>query len=136
MGPLAILGSVTGAWLASVADPSFLKKLFAGMLFISSLIIILRGSLKPEKSGTGHHLLISYNNFDKNLCYRTKFSYQFLNTRIVVKQKRLHQRICPMRRKYQTREFSSFFVLSVIDVHYVNIETIVSLVLVCKKPQY
>ena len=42
MGPLAILGSIVGSWCASVADPSYLKKAFALILIISSVLIILR----------------------------------------------------------------------------------------------
>jgi hypothetical protein len=47
MGPLAILGSLAGAWLASIANPGVLKKAFAALLFVSSLLIVIKGSIKP-----------------------------------------------------------------------------------------
>ena len=50
MGPLAIIGSLVGAWCASVTDPSNLKRAFAAILIISSLLIILKGSTKPVSS--------------------------------------------------------------------------------------
>ncbi len=47
MGPLAIVGSVFGGWLATHTDPSTLKKGFAILLAVSSVFIILKGSKKP-----------------------------------------------------------------------------------------
>ena len=48
MGPLAIIGAIIGAWVASKTDPSSLKKGFAVLLLISSSLIALRGSTKPK----------------------------------------------------------------------------------------
>ena len=39
MGPLAVAGSFTGSWMASVSDPSILRKLFAAVLIVSSALI-------------------------------------------------------------------------------------------------
>ena len=47
LGPLAIIGSFFGAWCASVTDPINLKRAFAIVLVISSLLIISKGSTKP-----------------------------------------------------------------------------------------
>ncbi len=59
MGPLAIVGSAVGSWCASVSDPSDLKKAFAVILFVSSLLIMVKGSSKPESSKKPQGLLIS-----------------------------------------------------------------------------
>jgi len=48
MAPLAIMGSFTGAWAASMAGSGDLKKAFAVLLTISSILIIARGSTKPS----------------------------------------------------------------------------------------
>ncbi|MCE5250726.1 sulfite exporter TauE/SafE family protein [bacterium] len=50
MGPLAILGSLAGAWLAAITDPGALKKMFAALLIVSSLLIIIKGLRKPVVS--------------------------------------------------------------------------------------
>ena len=47
LGPLAILGSLTGAWIASVSDSALLYKTFSILLLVSSLLIVTRGSTKP-----------------------------------------------------------------------------------------
>ena len=60
MGPLAIAGSVFGAWLASVSDPMYLKKGFGIFLVAASLSIILKGSLKPEHPEESHKLHVSH----------------------------------------------------------------------------
>ena len=48
VGPTAVLGSVLGSWAASATDPLVLKKGFALLLFISSTVIIVRGSPNPS----------------------------------------------------------------------------------------
>lgn len=53
MGPAAVLGSVLGSWTASIADPLVLKKGFALLLFVSSVLIVVRGSVKPSEPHTG-----------------------------------------------------------------------------------
>ncbi|MBN1293102.1 MAG: sulfite exporter TauE/SafE family protein [Candidatus Latescibacteria bacterium] len=58
MGPLAIIGSFAGAWLASISDPSALKKAFAILLLISSALIVLKGSTKPGASKTERKALL------------------------------------------------------------------------------
>ena len=59
LGPLAIIGSFIGAWLASISDPSNLKRAFATILIISSLLIILKGSTKPDNSKKPQRSLLS-----------------------------------------------------------------------------
>jgi uncharacterized membrane protein YfcA len=58
MGPLAIVGSAVGSWCASVADPTNLKKAFAVILFLSSLLIMLKGSTKPSNSNKTRSSLV------------------------------------------------------------------------------
>lgn len=48
MAPLAVLGSFAGAWTASVTDSGDLKKAFAALLVIASVLIIVKGSTKPS----------------------------------------------------------------------------------------
>ena len=58
MAPLAIVGSLTGAWTASIVDSLYLKKGFAMLLAVSSVMLVLRGSTKPSgASSPGHALL-------------------------------------------------------------------------------
>ncbi|MBA7562799.1 hypothetical protein ES708_04452 [subsurface metagenome] len=52
MGPLAIIGSAAGGWLASNANSSDLKKAFAVLLVFSSIAIITKG-LKIKDSPPG-----------------------------------------------------------------------------------
>jgi len=47
LAPLAVLGSFLGAWAASLTDSSDLKRAFAVLLTIASVLIIVRGSTKP-----------------------------------------------------------------------------------------
>ncbi len=47
LGPLAILGSILGAWIASIIDPWLIKKGFGLLLMVSSLLIVMRGTTKP-----------------------------------------------------------------------------------------
>lgn len=49
LGPLAIIGSIVGAWCASVASPSDLKKAFAIILMFSSFLIIIKDTVRSEK---------------------------------------------------------------------------------------
>ena len=53
MGPLAIVGSVFGGWLASHSDPSTLIKSFAVLLAVSSVLIVFKGSTKPAGKDEG-----------------------------------------------------------------------------------
>ncbi len=48
IGPLAILGSLTGAWIASVSNPASMKTAFSILLLVSSILIVTRGSTKPS----------------------------------------------------------------------------------------
>ena len=48
MAPLAVMGSFTGAWAASITDSSDLKKAFAFLLLFTSILILVRGSTKPD----------------------------------------------------------------------------------------
>lgn len=57
MSPLAVIGSFAGAWLATVVDPGVLKKMFASILVISSLLLIIRGSEKPSVVSLKRELL-------------------------------------------------------------------------------
>ena len=59
MGPLAIVGSLTGAWLASIADPSSLKKAFAVLLIFSATLITIKGSTRPKGKAEGGRPLLS-----------------------------------------------------------------------------
>ncbi|MFC1485581.1 sulfite exporter TauE/SafE family protein [Candidatus Latescibacterota bacterium] len=51
MGPLAVIGSFAGGWVASVSHAVFLKKAFAALLLFSSTLIILKGSAAPSTPG-------------------------------------------------------------------------------------
>ena len=53
MGPLAMIGSWTGTRLASIADPSTLKKALAVVLVFSSTIITVKGSTRPKGKAEG-----------------------------------------------------------------------------------
>ncbi len=57
IAPLAIIGSITGAWLASLMMSAVLKKAFAVLLTVSSLMIVTRGSTKPGADSTRGALL-------------------------------------------------------------------------------
>ncbi|MDP2983947.1 MAG: sulfite exporter TauE/SafE family protein [Candidatus Latescibacter sp.] len=57
MSPIAVFGSITGSWAASVASPVMLKKAFAVLLIVSSLLIILKGSTKPAGPRQGGPIL-------------------------------------------------------------------------------
>lgn len=46
--PAAVIGSVLGSWAASHANPYILKKAFALLLIVSSGLIVIKGSNKPE----------------------------------------------------------------------------------------
>ena len=59
MGPLAIVGSLAGAWLASIADSSSLKMAFAVLLVFSSTLITIKGSTQPKGKAEGGKPLIS-----------------------------------------------------------------------------
>ncbi|MFC1542142.1 sulfite exporter TauE/SafE family protein [Candidatus Latescibacterota bacterium] len=59
MGPLAILGSIVGSWLASISDPAAMKRLFAGILLVSSMLIITKNSIIQESSTKQGKPLIS-----------------------------------------------------------------------------
>ena len=59
LGPLAILGSVTGSWFASIADPSDMKQAFAVVLLISSILIIAKNSKDPDSANRRTKPLIS-----------------------------------------------------------------------------
>ena len=59
MGPLAILGSVVGSWFASIADPSDMKRIFAVVLLVSSILIITKNSKNPDSSNKLRKPLIS-----------------------------------------------------------------------------
>lgn len=48
LGPNAIVGSIAGSWMASMADPFVLKKAFAILLIISSALIVVKGTTKPK----------------------------------------------------------------------------------------
>jgi uncharacterized protein len=48
IGPVAIVGSIAGSWAASAVNPFFLKKAFAVLLIISSVLIVVKGSTKPS----------------------------------------------------------------------------------------
>ena len=48
MVPFAVIGSIAGPWAASAANPVMLKKAFAVLLIVSSLLIVLKGSSKPD----------------------------------------------------------------------------------------
>lgn len=50
MGPLAILGSLIGARIASVTDPAILKRAFAVILMFSSVMIVFRDMLKAREA--------------------------------------------------------------------------------------
>ncbi len=45
---MAALGSFTGAWAASVTDSADLKKAFAVLLVVASVMIVMKGSVKPD----------------------------------------------------------------------------------------
>ncbi len=59
LGPLAILGSIVGAWLASVADPTYLKNAFAIILMLSSFLIIIKDAVSSEKSKIPQRFVLS-----------------------------------------------------------------------------
>jgi uncharacterized membrane protein YfcA len=57
MGPVAIFGSICGSWAASVSNPLFLKKGFAVLLIVSSVLIVVKGSSKPSGAHTERPVL-------------------------------------------------------------------------------
>ncbi len=57
LGPLAVLGSVTGSWVAAISNPLLLKKAFALLLIVSSVLIVVKGSTKPSGAHAGRPLL-------------------------------------------------------------------------------
>ena len=59
MGPLAMIGSLTGTWLASIADTSTLKKALAVVLLFSSALITIKGSSRPKGKAEGGKPLVS-----------------------------------------------------------------------------
>jgi hypothetical protein len=59
MGPLAIIGSFVGGWVAAIADPRLLKLIFGVVMLISSGLIVLRGSTKPSAEHEFHNGLLS-----------------------------------------------------------------------------
>jgi len=59
MGPLAVIGSLTGGWAASRSEGASLKTAFAVLLTVSSILIILRGSTKPSKTTMDRKVLIT-----------------------------------------------------------------------------
>ncbi|MFC1551081.1 sulfite exporter TauE/SafE family protein [Candidatus Latescibacterota bacterium] len=59
LGPLAILGSVVGSWLASIADPSDMKQTFAVVLLISSFLIIAKNTKDPDSAKKRSKPLVS-----------------------------------------------------------------------------
>lgn len=58
MGPLAIVGSFLGAWAASITDAAYLKKAFAVLLAVSSILIVLKGSTKPTGANAGRKAIL------------------------------------------------------------------------------
>jgi len=58
MGLPAVLGSFAGAWLASLIQSVVLEKAFAAMLFTSSVLIVLRGSAKPQGDGSDRRAML------------------------------------------------------------------------------
>jgi len=58
MVPLAVIGSFFGAWAAAQMDSSQLKKAFAILLVVSSLMIVVRGSTRPTGSRSGAKALL------------------------------------------------------------------------------
>jgi len=59
MAPMALLGSFAGAWAASVTDSADLKKAFAVLLIVASVIIIMRDSAKPNNVQKNRKELLS-----------------------------------------------------------------------------
>jgi uncharacterized membrane protein YfcA len=57
VGPVAILGSVFGSWAAAQSNPLILKKGFALLLIISSVLIMAKGSSKPAGAITEKPIL-------------------------------------------------------------------------------
>ena len=57
MVPVAVIGSIFGSWAASTASPVMLKKAFAVLLIVSSLLIVLKGSTKPDGRIDGSSIL-------------------------------------------------------------------------------
>ena len=60
MGPVAVAGSLLGAWAAAESNPAALKKAFAVLLLISSVLIVLRGSTKPGASASPRSQILSH----------------------------------------------------------------------------
>ncbi len=61
MGPLAVVGSLTGSWLASIADTGDMKRAFAIVLLISSLLIITRKPTDPAGGSKRSKPVVSLN---------------------------------------------------------------------------
>jgi len=55
--PFAVAGSISGSWIASISDSSSLKKAFAVILMISSVMIFLKDSLKSGLQRSGHAMV-------------------------------------------------------------------------------
>ncbi|MFA6472246.1 MAG: sulfite exporter TauE/SafE family protein [Candidatus Latescibacterota bacterium] len=55
--PAAVIGSILGPWAASISSPVMLKKAFAVLLIVSSLLIVLKGSIKPDGRLDGNPIL-------------------------------------------------------------------------------
>ncbi|MFC1692298.1 sulfite exporter TauE/SafE family protein [Candidatus Latescibacterota bacterium] len=58
IGPLAVIGSLAGAWAASITDSMSQKKIFAILLIFSSIMIIIQGSVKPNSTHQNRRALL------------------------------------------------------------------------------
>ncbi len=59
MGIPAAAGGVTGGWIASVVSGLALKKAFAALLLVSSVLIVIRGGTKPRLDGRPRDPLVN-----------------------------------------------------------------------------